>query len=402
LSKDKESPGAPRIKRLLNYVFLLAAIVASVFLFVQSRKATSSAPAEGPRSTRPAAEVPQVWVQEITEKPITQRREYVGRVEAIESVDLVARVSGYLESIDFVEGRRIAAGEKMFTIEQARFLAEIESRKGMVSQIEANIVEAEKYLRRLKSARKESVPEKDIEAAQRDVDYFGAQLVSAKAALDLAEIDLDYTTVLAPMSGRVTKKHYSVGDYVGPNSGTIATIVQFDPIRVVCSMSEVEYLDLMEQTGSSPQKIFRPALKLPNGSTYSEKGTWDFADTAIDSSTGTISLRSRYPNPKELLIPGGYVTVVLSSVRDEILPLVPQSAVMEGQEGSYVYVVGEDDVAQKRTIRKRSVRGKDWIVENGIRAGETVIVEGIQKVRDGQAVKPSDILTRPAGTMGGQ
>jgi RND family efflux transporter MFP subunit len=387
LKSEEGSSGATWIKRLLSYAFLLAAVAVALWFLMESKKEAASTPDEGIRAESPAAEIPLVRVQEVVEEKITRTMEYVGRVEAVDSVDLIARVSGYLESINFVEGRYVKAGDLMFTIEKNRFRAEVESRKGTISQIEANLVEAEKYLRRLKSAKRESVPEKDIEAAERDVDYFRAQLVSAKADLDLAEIDLGYTEVRAPMSGRVTKKNYSVGDYVGPNSGTIATIVQFDPIRVVCSMSEVEYLNLMEQTGSSPEKIFRPALRLPNGTLYPGKGRWDFADTAIDASTGTISLRSRYSNPDGLLIPGGYVTVVLSSVRGETLPLVPQAAVAESREGSYVYVVGDDNAAELRLIRKRSVLGTDWIVEEGIKPGETVIVEGIQKVHPGQRVK---------------
>jgi len=378
------------LKPLLNYTFLLAAIVVATWFFIESRKEAASAPEGRGPMAKTEMEAPLVRVQEVVEKEITQNREYVGRVEAIDSVDLVARVSGYLESIHFTEGRSVKAGDLMFTIEKDRFLAEIESRKGTVSQIEANLIEAEKYLRRLQSANRESVPEKDIESAQRDVDFYSAQLGTAKANLELAEIELDYATVRAPMSGRVTKKHYSVGDYVGPNSGTIVTIVQFDPIRAVCSLSEVEYLNMMQHSGSSPEKIFRPALRLPNGNLYSGNGRWDFANTAIDPSTGTISLRSRYSNPDGLLIPGGYVTVVMSPVKKETLPVVPQAAVNENKEGSFVYVVGENNIAEMRFIKKRSVLGTDWIVEKGIRVGETVIVEGVQKVRPGQVVKISN------------
>lgn len=389
MSSPTESSGVALIRRFVSYGFLLLAIAVAGWFVVQSQKDVSRA-SEGMGGQRgPGNAAPLVHTEAIREGNVSQTREYIGRVEAIDTVDLVARVSGYLESIEFEEGRIVEAGEVMFTIERDKFLAEVESRKGSVSQIQANLIEAEKYLRRLKSASKESVPEKDIEAAQRDVDFFQAQLVSARASLDLAEIDLSYTTVRAPMSGRVTKKNYSVGDYVGPSSGTIATIVQFDPIRVVSSMSEVEYLNLMERTGASPENEFRPQLRLPNGSTYPGKGRWDFADTGIDPSTGTISLRSRYSNPQGLLIPGGYVTVVMSAVKEEVLPLVPQVAVSESREGSFVYVVDEDSVAERRFIRKRSVLGTAWIVEEGIQAGETVIVQGIQKVSPGQKVEVS-------------
>ncbi len=399
MTNKKGTLGAAGMKRLANYAFLCFAILIVLWIFLANRKDTDSSSDIGPR-VKMQAEAPRVRVQEITAKEITDTREYIGRIEAVDSVDLVARVSGYLESIDFIEGRNVKAGDLMFTIEKDRFKAEVEASKGTVLQIKANLDEAEKYLQRLQSAKAGSVPEKDIESAQRDVDYNSAQLVSAKANLKLAEIDLKYATVRAPISGRVTKKQYSVGDYVGPNSGTIATVIKTDPIRVACSMSEVEYLNLMERSGSSPEKIFRPALRLPNGRLYQGHGAWDFADPVIDNTTGTISLRSRYANPDGLLIPGGYVTVILSQVKGEILPLVPQAAVMEGRQGSYVYVVENEDTVQIRIIKKRSVLGKDWIVDKGIEPGETVIVEGIQKVRPGQKVKIMNGTADAAPTNG--
>lgn len=404
MSSRVDSPGADWIRRLLSYGFLLVAIAVAGWFVMESQKDVTAANEGGAGQGRGRSQdtVPLVHVQQISEGDVSQSKEYIGRVEAIDSVDLVARVSGYLESISFEEGRFVKAGDIMFTIEKAKYLAEIESRKGSISQIEANLVESEKYLGRLQSASRDSVPEKDIEKAERDVDFYQAQLVSARAGLDLAEIDLSYTTVRAPMSGRITRKHYSVGDYVGPNSGTIATIVQFDPIRVVSSMSEVEYLNLMERTGASPENEFSPELRLPNGNLYSGKGKWDFADTRIDPSTGTISLRSRYSNPSGLLIPGGYVTVVMSAVKEEVLPLVPQAAVSEGREGSFVYLVGEDSLVEMRFIKKRAVLGTDWIVEDGIRAGETVIVQGIQKVSPGQKVKVSGSGTVTSRTAGGE
>ncbi len=402
MNSKTESPGTTWIKRLLSFGFLIIAMIISGWLILESQKDVTAATQGRGGSGRPVAEIPLVQVQEVKEGNVNQSREYIGRVEAIDSVDLMARVSGFLESINFEEGRFVKAGDIMFTIEKAKYLAEIESKKGSIAQIEANIIEAEKYLERLKSASQGSVPEKDIEAAQRDVDYFQAQLVSARASLDMAEIDLSYTTVRAPMSGRITKKNYSVGDYVGLNSGTIATIVQFSPIRVVSSMSEVDYLNLMERTGYSPENEFSPGLRLPNGSLFKGKGKWDFANTEIDTSTGTISLRSRYLNPDGLLIPGGYVTVVMSAIKDEILPLVPQVAVSEGRDGSYVFVVGEDETAEMRLIKKRSVLGTDWIVEDGIEPGETVIVQGIQKVSNGQAVKISGSRPDMDLTAGGK
>ncbi len=385
------------IKRLIGRVFLIAVIVAVIWYFWTGKKDKVSAPGAGVRAGM-SGEATMVRVHKVAAKEIRNTREYIGRIEAVDSVDLVARVSGYLKSIDFKEGGKVNAGDLMFTIEKKPFRAEVDARKGTVLQIEANLVQAQKYLNRLKSAKAESVPESDIESAQRDVDYNSAQLVSAKANLELAEIDLSYTAVTAPVSGRVTKKNYSAGDYVGPGSGTIASVIKTDPVRVVCSMSEVEYINLMERSGSSPEKIFRPALRLPNGSLYEEEGGWDFADPVIDNTTGTISLRSRYSNPSGLLIPGGYVTVKLSPVKGETLPLVPQAAVMEGRDGSYVYVVDKENTVQMRPIKKGSSLETDWIVYKGIEPGETIILEGIQKVRPGQKV---NIMNGPSKAVSG-
>lgn len=396
---NKDYSHAAGKRRYIKYAFLIVAILVALWFIFAGKKDTSSTPGKGqrPQMQMPA---PLVRVKEVVAKEISGTREYIGRVEAVDSVDLVARVSGYLETIDFTEGRNVKAGDLMFTIEKARFKAEIESRRGAVLQIEANLAEAEKYLKRLQTAKAGSVPEKDIETAQKNVSFYSAQLVSAKANLELATIDLTYATVRAPISGRVTQKRYSVGDYVGPSSGTIATVIKINPIRVVCSISEVEYLNLLENSGSSPEKIFSPSLRLPNGSLYKRTGEWDFIDTSIDSSTGTISMRSRFANPDGILVPGGYVTVILTPVRPEVLPLIPQPAVMESREGSYVFVVGKDNIAQMRMIKKRSVLGTDWIIDDGIKPGEIVIVEGIQKVRPGQAVNISGGAAKAAPATG--
>lgn len=386
-------------RRFVRYAFLIVIILVVAWFFLRDKKDTPFAPEMGQRPQMQGA-APLVIAQEVVAKEISSSREYIGRIEAVDSVDLIARVSGYLETIDFIEGRNVKAGDLMFTIEKARFKAEIEARRGSVLQIEANLAEAEKYLQRLQTAKTGSVPEKDIETAQKNVSFYSAQLVSAKANLELATIDLAYATVRAPITGRVTLKRYSVGDYVGPNSGTIATVIRVDPIRVVCSISEVEYINLLERSGSSLEKIFRPSLRLPNGSLHKGDGAWDFVDTSIDPSTGTISMRSRFANPEGILIPGGYVTVILTPVRAEVRPLIPQPAVMESKEGSYVFVVDKENIASMRMIKKRSVLGTDWIIDDGIKAGEVVIIEGIQKVRPGQAVNISGGAAKAAPKTG--
>jgi membrane fusion protein (multidrug efflux system) len=204
-------------------------------------------------------------------------------------------------------------------------------------------------------------------------------------------LNLGYTTIKAPIDGRIGRAAYTVGNLVGPGSEALARIVQMDPIRVVYSVSENEYVSARMEAAANHGKNpvqFVPRLKLPNGEMYSKDGRMDFADPQVDPSTGTIAVRAVFDNPDGILLPGQYVTVLISRREPRRLPVVPQSAVLEDKDGPYVLVVDNDNTVQQRRITRGPALGIGWAVESGLKAGESIIVHGLQKVSPGQVVQP--------------
>jgi membrane fusion protein (multidrug efflux system) len=332
-----------------------------------------------------------VTVLAVTEAEVNPPTEHVGRVEAIQAVDLRARVQGYLEAVKFNEGSDVRAGDLLFTIEQAPYLASVNAARAKVASAQAALTNASQYLRRLQAVRSGGVSATDLEAAVSTELKAQALLQEAEASLEQAELDLGYTIIKAPISGRIGRTVFTKGNLVGPDSGALARIVQIDPIRVVYSVSENDYADVktshQEMTPEQLRQELVPRLKLSNGELYPGAGKLAFADNEVDADTGTIAVWAEFENPQAILLPGQYVTVLLSLSNPRRLPVVPQSAVQEDREGRYVFVVDGDNKVQQRRITTGAVVGVNWAVEAGLMAGETVIVQGVQKVRPGQVVE---------------
>ena len=360
--------------------FLLSAVVLSLAV------AAAAAP-PGPGQGRP----PVVTVLAVTEAEVNPPTEHVGRVEAIQAVDLRARVQGYLEAVKFNEGSDVRAGDLLFTIEQAPYLASVNAARAKVASAQAALTNASQYLRRLQAVRSGGVSASDLEAAVSNELKAQALLQEAEASLEQAELDLGYTIIKAPIGGRIGRTAFTKGNLVGPDSGALARIVQIDPIRVVYSVSENDYADVKtSHQDMSPEQLRQelvPRLKLSNGELYPGAGKLAFADNEVDADTGTIAVWAKFENPHGILLPGQYVTVLLSLSNPRRLPVVPQSAVQEDREGRYVFVVDGDNTVQQRRITTGAVVGVNWAVEAGLMAGETVIVQGVQKVRPGQVVE---------------
>lgn len=362
----------------------------SPFLFgvvVLSLAAAAAAAPPGPGQGRP----PVVRVLAVTEAEVNPPTEHVGRVEAIQAVDLRARVQGYLEAVKFNEGSDVRAGDLLFTIEQAPYLASVNAARAKVASAQAALTNASQYLRRLQAVRSGGVSATDLEAAVSNELKAQALLQEAEASLEQAELDLGYTIIKAPISGRIGRTVFTKGNLVGPDSGALARIVQIDPIRVVYSVSENDYADVktshQEMTPEQLRQELVPRLKLSNGELYPGAGKLAFADNEVDADTGTIAVWAEFENPHGILLPGQYVTVLLSLSNPRRLPVVPQSAVQEDREGRYVFVVDGDNKVQQRRITTGAVVGVNWAVEVGLMVGETVIVQGVQKVRPGQVVE---------------
>ena len=363
-----------RLAALLGLLLLMALPVA-----------TKAAPAKD------AGPPPLVTVAPIVEQNVNLPAEYIGHVEAIQEVDLRARVSGFLEQVNFKEGGNVKAGDLLYLIEQAPYQARVAAAKAVIARAEAAVSRTDRYLERLRNASAGSIPATDLDAAEADALQASAELESARAALELAQLDLGYTRITAPINGRIGATSLSRGNLAGPESGALAKIVQLSPIRVQYALSE-NTRDAIEAArtavlSKSPASRLHIQLRLPDGSLLEDPGQIDFLDNRVDPKTGTLAIRAVFANRDGRLLPGQYVTVLVNQSQPRDMPLVPQVAVLEDRDGRYVLLVnGQDQVEQRRITTGRTI-GTSWVAETGLKAGDLVITQGLQKVRPGQTVK---------------
>jgi len=362
---------------LLLLILLLPALIPSA--------AVAAPPGSG------SALPPLVTVTPVTVQDINPPAKYIGHVEAIQTVDLRARVEGFLEQINFKEGDDVPSGKLLYVVEQAPYLAKVAVDKAQVAQAEAELARANHQLKRLRSALAASIPAMDLDDAVAAQLRAEAQIAMAKANLNRSLLDLGYTTIKAPINGRIGRTAYTRGNLVGPTSKPLARIVQMDPIRVVYSISDnnLAAIQTALNDAAEGQRHFAlvPRLRLANGTILDTKGRIDFVDNEMDPSTGTIAIRAEFDNSKNLLIPGQYVNVLVTLTQPKPRPIVPQAAVLVNQQGHYVLVVDSENVADVRQITIGQAVGVMWAVESGLTAGEQVIVEGIQKVQPGEPVQ---------------
>jgi RND family efflux transporter MFP subunit len=361
-------------------------LIQVIFLALIPFIANASPPGSG------SPPMPLVAVEPVIVRDINPPTDYVGHVEAVQSVDLRARVEGFLEEIKFKEGDPVRSGDLLYVIEQAPYKARVDSDKAGVAQAEAELTRTTQHLRRLQSALPESIPAMDLDEAVAAELRAKAQTAQAQAALTRSQLDITYTMIHAPISGRIGQTAYTRGNLVGPSSVPLARIVQMDPIRVVFSISEndlaviqpsLENLSMKDRQNSS--LIIR--LRLSDGTMFNGNGKIDFIDNQVDSTTGTIAVRAEFDNPEGRLIPGLYVNVLLTLAEPEMLPVVSQAALQQDREGAYVFTVDKDSRVIVRRIKKGPVIENFWAIESGLNEGEMVIVEGIQKVQPGMTVK---------------
>jgi RND family efflux transporter MFP subunit len=352
---------------------------------------------------------PAVQIAPIKLAQVTDTSSFVGSVVAIQQVDLRARVEGYLDQVPFAEGSFLPAGTLAFLIDKAPYQAALDgaeaslaSAKATKAGNEANERQAEITLKRqqtlvrsdavAQAAVDQATASRDLAAAQ--VQQADAQIQAAQAQIEQARLNLSYTEIRTPIAGRIGKAQVTKGNLVTTNSGTLATVVQTDPIRVVFSISDLGYLTVINELKPNDQGVptnptrYTPRLRLSDGSEYGSVGKIAFMDNTVDPATGTIAVYADFPNPSLQLLPGQYVDVSVETGEAKSLPVVPAAAVQLDRDGAYVFVLGEGNHAVIRRIQTGARVGIDWAVSSGLASGDVVIVSGIQKIRPGIVVAP--------------
>lgn len=348
----------------------------------------------GDMPTPPAVEV---VVDTVVREPYQPTYRHVGRLQAQNDVAIQARVNGYLQSREFREGELVQAGDVLYVIDDSEYIAALARAKADLAGDVANQANAQgNYLRGLELEPNGFISKSEmdnLEAAKRDAD---ARIEAAKARVTSAEVNLGFTKILAPISGRIGHSSVAVGDLVGPNTGNLTTLVSIDPIEAQFQVSEATYVaaigeDLDRNLEAAALSRIEVSLELSNGLIYPEIGSIDYISNRIDLATGTLEARARIPNPKSALVPGQYVRVILRDTELVEGVFLPQSAVQADQQGSFVLIVDDAGTVVRRNVELGARREDKVLVEQGVTVGEQVIVRGLQQVRPGMVVKIKSI-----------
>ena len=357
---------------------LLGAIVArysvTVFNNIKSGKALRNKPA------------PQVVVEEIQDRSIIRTYDAPGRVVSKYRVDVLARISGYLTKSYFKEGDFVKAGQTLFQIEPTEFVNSSKVASANVANLKAQLAYAEKQLKRSEELVKNDYIAKsqyDQMLSQRD--SLRAQVASAEASYNDSQRIMGYTMVKSPVDGRVGIINVTVGNYVTPSSGALTTINSTNPIYVTFPLDSNDYA-ILANSDAEANSNRKTELYLSNGEKYKYDGVQDFQDNKVDQSTGTITMRATFQNPNNALIQGEFLTVKLYANKPSNIPVVPQTAVQENQAGKFVYKMDEDNLPQLVYIKIKGQSGNDWIVEEGLKKGDRIVTDGLQKVVPGKPV----------------
>ncbi len=387
MNETHTSTASGRAARGLRRVGLVAALTATVALAACSRSAAKPAASAGPV---------EVGVVRLEPTSVTLTRELPGRTSAFRVAEVRARVNGIVLKRFFTEGSDVREGQKLFQIDPAPYQAALEGAKAALARAEANVANA-----RLQAKRNEELVEdrvvsrQEYENTSAALKAAEADVAAARAAVQLAQINVGYTSVTSPVSGRIGRSAVTEGAYVQAGQATLlATVQQLDPVYVDVAQSTAELLKLrrdletgkLQSAGAGRAKV---RLVAEDGREYGVEGALQFADVTVDPSTGSVGLRALFPNPKGELLPGMFVRARLAEGVNPQALLVPQVAVTRDQKGvpTALVVNAERKVERRQLVTDRAV-GDAWLVTGGVQAGDQVVVEGLQKVRPGAVVNP--------------
>lgn len=396
------------LKRELVIWATIALIAVAVFGAAGCSKATSATSAGG---------VPDVEVVEVQQKEVPIYGEWIGTLDGMVNADVKAQVSGYLLRQSYLEGAFVKKGQLLFEIDRRPFQAALDQAEGQLAQAKAQLANAEAVQGRTQLdvdrytplAKEEAASQQDLDnavqnnlAAKATVATAEAQIKTDEAAVETAKINLDFTRLVAPIDGIAGQAQLQVGALVSPSSPPVTTVSTVDPIKVYFTVSEQEYLDWnrrfpTEASLEAANKRVRLELILADGTTYPHAGTVYFADRQVNQSTGAIRIAGLFPNPGNVLRPGGYGKVRAAVRVQQGALLVPQRAVSELQGGYQVAAVDNEDKVSIRAVKVGDRVGTEWIIAEGLKPGERVVVEGVQKVRQGMQVNPKPYTSETKG-----
>jgi membrane fusion protein (multidrug efflux system) len=364
-------------KRMSGRGFACAAAVLALNL-------VTAAPAAAQQAQPAAVPVGTVYAER---QSISNIRDFVGRVEATGRVDIRARVQGYLEQVLFKEGDIVKKGDQLYQIEKGLFQAAVEAAKGALERSKAA-----KTLTAIQLQRAQELLEKNAGTAVARDQALAAdqqaqgQILADQANLDTANINLGYTDIASPIAGKVSKTNVTAGNVVGPASGILTLIVSQDPMYISFPVSQRELLQAQLSGRMGDIAGIKIKIRFADGSTYKQEGTVNFVDVSVDRATDTVLARATMANPDGALIDGQLVSVAVEAGAPQDKVVVPQSALIADQQGVYVFAV-EDGKAVVKRIKTGGESGPNIVVDEGLKGGEQIIVEGLQSIRPGQAVQ---------------
>ncbi len=344
-----------------------------------------------------APPVPEVVVVTVQPRDLPITSEYVGQIQGVREVEVRPRVSGILEHWNYKEGSAVQAGQSLFTIDPEPFRADLEKAEADLASAQASLSQATRNAARLKPLwEAKAVSQREYDDAVSTEQIAAANVKAAQAAITQARLNLSYTRVEAPISGITSRALKSEGSLVEAQQTLLTTISQIDPIHVIFSFTEAEYLKFTRDTSEGRLKLpkdgkFDVNLKLADGSEYARAGKVDFTDVRVDSNTGTIEARAVIPNPQHLLRPGQFVRVQLSGAIRPAAIAIPQRAVLEGPNTKIVMTVNAQGVVEPRPVQVGDWLGEDWVITGGLNPGDKVIVDGVVKARPGSPVKIAEV-----------
>lgn len=331
--------------------------------------------------------LPGVIVANVDYSDINPAFNVIGRIQATERVEILSRVSGFLEERLFDEGRSVKAGEVLFRIEQASYKIQKQQAQAELAGARAGLKNAEAELKRSQQLRKKGASSaSEVELAEANRDKAKSQVMLAQAGLDSAILNLSYTEIKSPISGRISKASFSVGNFISSSSGTLATVVKTHPVYVESNISEKLMIEARRQGLNLENPPVAPSLVLSDGSLYEQKGQFEFVSPEVDVNTDTILIRASFPNESGLLLPGEFVSVRIAQKDQQPIIAITQSAIQKDSEGYYVLVIDRENKVEVRKVQLGIQEKGLWEVTAGLNLGERIVVEGLQKVQPGMKV----------------